>query len=152
MTESKEVEGKKTKKGKPRKVGFVKMQVIPDIKADTKNELVSSCVSDQAALISDDSTSYVDLAGIMKQHQVQVIPKEEIGRILPWMHITISNAKRMLLDIHHSINLMYLQSYPNKFCFKFNKRYFEGVMFDRLLFFCATFKMNLGIECDNHLK
>ena len=140
MTESKEVEGKKTKKGKPRKVGFIKMQVIPDLKADTINELVSSYVSNQAVLITDDSTSYVDLAGIVMQHQAQVIPKEDIGRILPWVHITISNAKRMLLDIHHSINPVYLQSYLNEFCYKFNRRYFGEAMFDRLLLVCATSK------------
>jgi len=38
--------------------------------------------SAQASLITDGSTSYVDLVGIMKQHEAHVIPKKEIGRIL----------------------------------------------------------------------
>ena len=140
MTESKEVEGKTTKKGKPRKVGFIKMQVIPDLKADTINDQVSSYISDQATLITDDSTSYVDFESIVKQHQAQVIPKNKIGDILPWVHIAISNAKRMLLDIHHRINPEFLQSYLNEFCYKFNRRYFGEALFDRLLMACATSK------------
>ena len=140
MTESKEVEGKKTKKGKPRKIGFIKMQIIPDLKADTLNDQVSSCISDQASLITDDSTSYVNFASIVKQHKAQVIPKENIGKVLPWVHITISNTKRMLLDVHHSINPMYLQSYLNEFCYKFNRRYFGEALFDRILLVCATSK------------
>lgn len=124
MAESKVVVGKTTKKGKPRKVGFIKMQVIPDLKAVTINDQVSSCISELATLITDDSTSYIDFESIVKQHQAQVIPKEKIGEILPWVHIAISNAKRMLLDIHHRINRDFLQNYLNEFCDNFNRRYF----------------------------
>jgi hypothetical protein len=58
MAESKEVEGKPTKKGKPRKVGFIKMQVIPDLRSKTINEQVIKNVSRKSTLITDDSTSY----------------------------------------------------------------------------------------------
>lgn len=133
MTESKEVEGKTTKKGKPRKVGFIKMQVIPDLKADTINKQVTANISNEATLITDDSTSYGDLSNLVGHHQAQVIPKEKIGEVLPWVHLAISNAKRMLLDIHHKIGPEFLQSYLNEFCYKFNRRYFGEAMFDRLL-------------------
>jgi hypothetical protein len=140
MAESKEVEGKTSKKGKPRKVGFIKMQVISDLKADTINNQVTSNISTGASLMTDDSTSYVDLDNLVKQHQAQVIPKEQVGEILPWVHLTISNAKRMLLDIHHKIKPEFLQSYLNEFCYKFNRRYFGEAMFDRLLIASVTCK------------
>jgi len=35
MAESKEIEGETSKKGKPRKVGYIKMPVINDLKEDT---------------------------------------------------------------------------------------------------------------------
>jgi hypothetical protein len=133
MVESKEVEGKTTKKGKPRKVGFLKMQIIPDLKSETINDQVDICISKETALITDDSTSYVDLANYVKHHEAQVIPKEKIGEVLPWVHIAISNAKRMLLDVHHFIKPEFLQSYLNEFCYKFNRRYFGELLFDRLL-------------------
>lgn len=140
MAESKEVEGKVTKKGKPRKVGFIKMQVIPNLKAETINEQITTNISDKATLITDDSTSYTDLETLVEKHQAQVIPKEKVGEVLPWVHLAISNAKRILLDIHHNIKPEFLQGYLNEFCYKFNRRYFGEAMFDRLLLVSATSK------------
>ena len=140
MAESKEVEGKVTKKGKPRKVGFIKMQVIPDLKSETINDQVTTNISDKATLITDDSMSYTDFENLVGKHQAQVIPKEKVGEVLPWVHLAISNAKRMLLDIHHSIKPEFLQGYLNEFCYKFNRRYFGEAMFDRLLLVSATSK------------
>ena len=140
MVESKVIEGKTTKKGKPRKVGYLKMQVIPDLKANTINEQVVSSISGAATLTTDDSTSYVDLKDLVGHHQAQVIPKEKVGKVLPWVHLAISNAKRLLLDIHHCIRPEFLQSYLNEFCYKFNRRYFGEALFDRLLVACASSK------------
>jgi hypothetical protein len=42
-------------------------------------------------------------------------------KVLPWMHIDISNAKRILLAIYQYINFKYLQSYPNELRYKFNR-------------------------------
>lgn len=140
MAESREVPGKPTKKGKPRKVGFIKMNVIADLQADTINNQVITNISDTATLMTDDSTSYTDLGGHVEKHHAQVIPKEKIGEVLPWVHLAISNTKRMLLDIHHKIKPEYLQGYLNEFCYNFNRRYFGEALFDRLLIASATSK------------
>ena len=142
MAESKKAEGKKTKKGKQLKVGFIKVQVIPNLQAETIDDKVATNISDKSTLITDDSTSYTNLEKLVKKHQPQVIPKEKVGEILPWVHLAISNAKRMLLDIHHNIKPEFLQSYLDEFCYKFNRRYFGGAMFDRLLMVSATMKNN----------
>ncbi|NDV46198.1 IS1595 family transposase [Paludibacter sp. 221] len=142
MAESKPVEGKMTKTGKPRQVGHLKMIVIDDLKSDTINPLVEKNVSDETTIDSDDSTSYVKLKDIVKEHRPQVIPKEKIGTILPWVHIAISNAKRMLLDIFHDIKPQYLQNYLNEFCYKFNRRYFGENLFDRLMIAAVAYKNN----------
>ena len=89
---------------------------------------------------SDDSTSYVNLKDIVKEHHPRVIPKKEIGRVLPWVHIAISNAKRLLSGIRHAISPEYLQSYLNEFCYEFNRRYFGDRLFDRLLIASVTTK------------
>jgi hypothetical protein len=140
MAESKDVEEKPAKKGKPRKVGFIKMQVIPNLKSGTINEKVITNISRQSTLLTDDSTSYTDLCNLVDKHQAQVIPKEKIGEKLPWVHLAIANAKRMFLDIHHNIKPEYLQGYLNEFCYKFNRRYFGEALFDRLLLVSATSK------------
>jgi len=140
MAESKDVDEKPAKNGKPRKVGFIKMQVIPNLKSGTINEKVITNISRKSTLLTDDSTSYTDLCNLVDKHQAQVIPKEKIGEILPWVHLAITNTKRMFLDIHHNIKPEYLQGYLNEFCYKFNRRYFGEALFDRLLLVSATSK------------
>lgn len=141
MAESKEIEGETSKKGKPRKVGYIKMKVISDLKAGTITPVVKHNISEQAVLLTDNSNSYVDLHTVVKEHNAQVIPKEKVEEMLPWVHIAISNAKRMLLDIHHDIKPEFLQNYLNEFCYKFNRRYYGEALFDRLLKACMTNKI-----------
>lgn len=125
---------------KNRKVGHIKMKVIENLKAATIDVNVKQFVSDESEIDSDDSTSYVNLHSIVKEHHPQVIPKKEIGKVLPWVHIAISNAKRLLLDIHHAICSEHLQNYLDKFCYKFNRRYLDDRLFDSLLTASATTK------------
>ncbi len=56
------------------------------------------------------------------------------------VHIAISNAKRLLLDIHHDVRPQYLQGYLNEFCYKYNRRYFGEKLFYRLLIACVSYK------------
>jgi transposase-like protein len=146
MVESKPVEGVTSKTGKPRQVGHLKMIVINDLKSETITPLVEKNVSDEATIDSDDSTSYVKLKDVVKENRPQVIPKKEIAKMLPWVHIAISNAKRMLLDIFHDIKPEYLQNYLNEFCYKFNRRYFGENLFDRLLIASVSYKNQFRIN------
>ena len=140
MAESVPVENKITKKGKPRKVGYLKMLVIDDLKSETITPLVKANVCSNSVIVSDHSTSYVDLKNVVKEHCPEVIPKQEISTALPWVHIAIGNAKRQLLDIFHKIKPRYLQCYLNEFCYKFNRRYFGEKLFDRLIIASITHK------------
>jgi transposase-like protein len=133
MTESSVVDQKLTKKGKPRRVGFIKMQVIDNLEADTITSIVKDKVTKNGIIDTDDSTSYVDLKKEVKEHNPKVIPKEKIGEALPWVHLTISNAKRLLLDLYHGVKPEFLQNYLNEFCYKFNRRYYGEALFERLL-------------------
>lgn len=133
MAESKEVKGEIKKNGKPKKVGYIKMLVLPDLKADTLTEIVERTVNPNSELTTDDSTSYTKLKDVVKEHKSQVIPKTQIGEILPWVHIAISNAKRMLLDLYHDIKPEHLQNYLDEFCYTFNRRYYGEALFDRVL-------------------
>lgn len=140
MAESIPVEGETTKNGKPRKVGHIKMFVIDDLKSTTIDLKVSENIDKQAVIDSDNSTSYTNFKSLVAQHRPQVIPKTEVGKMLPWVHIAISNAKRMLLDIFHDIKSEYLQSYLNEFCYKFNRRHFGEKRFDRLMIAAVCYK------------
>ena len=140
MVESTPTETKTTSKGKSRKVGHIKMMVIDDLKSETITPLVERNVTGETTVDSDHSTSYVKLDDIVKEHRPQVIPKTEVGKVLPWVHIAISNAKRQLLNTYHCIEPEYLQSYLNEFCYKFNRRYFGERLFDRVMIAAVSYK------------
>jgi hypothetical protein len=141
MAESVPVESGTTDKyGKPRKVGYLKMFVIDDLKSETIDEKVINNIDKQSIIDTDNSTSYTNFKTLVREHRPQIIPKNEIGKILPWVHIAISNAKRVLLDIFHDIKQEYLQSYLNEFCYKFNRRYFGEGLFERLLIAAVVYK------------
>jgi hypothetical protein len=141
MAESLPIEGYSCKGGKPRKVGYIKMFVIDDLKASTIDNNVALYVDKQAIIDSDKSTSYTNFKTLVKEHRPKVIPKGELNKALPWVHIAISNAKRMLLDIFHDIKPQYLQSYLYEFCYKFNRRYYGEQRFDRLMIAAVNYKM-----------
>jgi len=141
MAESTPVEDdRQTKGGKPRKVNYIKMIVIPDLKADTITPLVEENVSCKSVIDSDDSTSYTDLKDVVQEHNPQVIAKEDVGKVLPWVHIAISNAKRQFFNIYHQLDSLHLQNYLNEFCYKFNRRYFGENLFDRLMLASVSYK------------
>ena len=63
-------------------------------------------------------------------------------KILPWVHIAISNTKRLFLDMHHRIKNEYLQYYLNEFCYKFNRRYFGEKLFDKVVLAAISYNID----------
>ncbi len=82
---------------------------------------------------TDDSKSYTNFKSLVEEHVHQVIEPVQVGKILPWVHIATSNAKRLLLDVYHEITPGYLQNYLNEFCYKFNRRRFGNALLDKLM-------------------
>jgi hypothetical protein len=125
---------------KSRRVGYLKMKVIEDLKKETINTQVQELASNVTEIDTDDSASYVDLKDFVPRHNAQVIPKEKVGEVLPWVHIAISNEKRMILNTYHDIKPEFLQKYLDEFCYKFNRRYYGEALFNRLLVACVSYK------------
>lgn len=119
------------KHGTNKRVKFLKMKVVNSLKKKDTSKTVAQMVEISSKIVSDASTSYIDLN---QDYTIdsKVIPKKELNSVLPWVHKAISNAKKLLLDVHHRIDDDFLQSYLNEFFFKFNRRYFDN-KFDRLM-------------------
>lgn len=143
MAESKEVENENVSKKYEckKQFGFLKMKVIEGgLNEPLFTTKVKENVGLNATVNSDGSTSYTGLK-VNYNHNPQTIPKKDAGKILPWVHRSISNAKRMLLDVHHRIDDDFLQNYLNAFVYKMNRRYFDNV-FERLLVTAVSYKWN----------
>ena len=131
---------KAPEKGRPSKtVKHLKMQVIPDLKSKTITDIAGEHLESSVELTTDDSTSYVKFDEHVQSHQAIIADKNNIKTFLPWVHIAISNAKRLLLDVYHKLKTEYLQYYLNEFCYKFNRRYFGEKLFDRLVFAAISY-------------
>lgn len=128
------------KHGKKKKAGYLKMKVIESLKKETINDTVKTSVDQNTKIVSDKSTSYVDLENDF-EIESKVIPKKDIAKVLPWVHTAISNAKRLFLDVHHRIDDDFLQNYLNEFCYKFNRRYFDD-LFERLMIAAVSYRWN----------
>uniref|UniRef100_UPI004048AEA0 IS1595 family transposase n=1 Tax=Flavobacterium sp. TaxID=239 RepID=UPI004048AEA0 len=127
---------KAPKKGKPnRKVGYLKMVVMEDLKAESINKEVEKAIDKNATVLTDGYTGYAKLKEKITKHKVVVEPnKAKSAVIFPWVNRTISNAKKILLGIHHNcMNDQYMQNYLDEFCYKFNRRYFGDKLSDRLM-------------------
>jgi len=123
------------KKGKPvTKPGYLKISVVQSLsKLDITYE-AEKMVAATASVTTDGKTSYRTLKNICKNHtEIVVKDKKEITKIFPWVHTAISNAKKKITGLHHSVKDEYMQNYLNEFCYKFNRRYFGIKLFDRLM-------------------
>jgi len=131
--ESKYVESPKQPK-KPKEVGYIKMQMIEKGVKGQVLEKVTQMVDPQARVLSDGLKNYKKLPDIVREHvSITCISTKSSSKALPWVHTAIANAKRLFLGIYHCISRKYIQNYLNEFCYKFNRRYFEHTIFDRIL-------------------
>ena len=141
MVESKENKENQNKHRPSKKVKYLKMKVIGDLRSETLNREIEAGVAVGTEAVTDDYSSYKQ---ITKQvdHTACKVGKANVDKVLPWVHKAISNVKRLLLDVHHRIDDDFLQNYLNEFCYKFNRRYFEDKTMERLLIAGATHRWN----------
>ena len=122
------------------KLGFVKMKVIPSLKKTDINAAVKKQILKGSTIKTDGSTSYNDIKENYG-HEPTVVPNAQKSKTLPWVHIIISNAKRMLLDVHHRIDSDFLENYINEYVFKLNRRYAD-CLFERVLISAVSYRWN----------
>ena len=120
---------------KKRILGFAKMIVIDELKGVAIDYEVRKAISPSSIVISDGYRGYSGLSEIVEEHNAMVVPQKEAHIKLPWVHAVISNSKRQLLGVHHSIGKDFLQNYLNEFTYKLNRRTFQSDLFDRMI--CA---------------
>lgn len=127
-------DAKVLKHKKPKIVRYLKMKVIEKGGNNQVIKKANTLIGSQAKVVTDGSKSYQKLPDIIKEHiSIQCFNRKDTSDVLPWVHTAISNAKRLLLGIHHNVSKQYLQYYLDEFCYKFNRRYFGDRLFDRML-------------------
>jgi len=125
MVESGSVPDAKDGHKPSKKVGYLKMKVMEDLKADTINQEVDKHIDKQTNALTDGYRGYNKLKQVIAGHQIIIEPdKTKAAKLFPWVNRTISNGKKVLLGIHHNCaNEKFVQNYLDEFCYKFNQRY-----------------------------
>ena len=131
MAESTPLEDPNTQK-KSTHCRYFKMQVLPDGEAKTINETIVKSLDKEAIVFSDKAKNYLNISDFVEGHVTEYSNDHISNTSLKWVHIAISNAKRMFLGIYHWFHGSRLQNYLDEFCYKLNRRHFGNRKFDRL--------------------
>lgn len=119
---------------------FARMEAVSEVTYDKAQDLAKTWIQiDQARIKTDGKKVYPPLTEIGFRHRGHILGSpERAGEILPWVHILIANAKRFMQGTHHREAPKHLQRFLDEFDYRFNRRWFKGQLFDRLLTACAS--------------
>lgn len=116
------VESETKDDGSKGRCGNLKIATAEHISSPEINDLANTMLKRVQKVRTDGHPAYRQL-GNTKKHTWQAVKPKDAPKVLPWVHIAISNIKRLLNGIYHSVSERYLQYYLDEFVFKFNKRF-----------------------------
>jgi|TARA_R110002094_G_scaffold201134_1_gene172566 transposase-like protein len=115
-----------------KKAGFIAMKAVNGVNFKTVEDFVKHhLLSGQQ--VRTDAFSGLNIIDKTQQHQPKVTPSDKVDEWLPWVHIAIGNLKAFLLGTFHGVTGKYLQEYLDEFCYRFNRRFVEKQIPNRLL-------------------
>ena len=119
--------------------GFTRMEVAHDADSLNHLEMIQRTVVPQQTIRTDGGTSFRALEELGFKHDLHPrMTPQEMDRFLPWASTLTANVKRFLVGTHHFEAPKHLQRFLDEFSYRFNRRWFHGQLFDRLLTACAT--------------
>ncbi len=131
------------------KPGFAHMQVVDNASATTIESFLERLGYGPAteetqnlleAIRTDSWRSYGKAIKGTDLSHYKVVPRDpkSAGKLLPWVHRVISNAKAVIRGAHRGVSEKHLQSYLSEICYRFNRRFWERELFDRLIKACVS--------------
>jgi hypothetical protein len=115
-----------------KKAGYIAMQAVDSVCFSTVEAFVKKhLLANQT--VHTDAYPALNIINKTQSHEARVTPSELVDEWLPWVHIAIGNLKAFLLGTFHGVTGKYLQEYLNEFCYRFNRRYVEKQIPNRLL-------------------
>ena len=122
-------------KGNPK---YIKMEVAENMKSDSITYFADLNIADGSTISTDAFRSYNQLQNEGYDHHPKIFnPKEDSGH-LKWLHTIVSNAKAFINGTYHGLDKKHLPFYLSEFCYRFNRRFIPGRIFDKLLVSCVN--------------
>jgi len=113
---------------------YAKMLVVENFRAATIEKFAHDHIEKGSKIITDGFRAYKSQK-ITKDYFIDydMLPAEDEGSKLKWLHTIISNAKAFVLGTFHGLKADDLQLYLDEFCYRFNRRNIPHLMFDKLI-------------------
>jgi len=118
-------------------VTYAKMTVVDNVNAVTIKSLVKVNIQENQTIKTDGFRAYNIISETGHSHLKEIVKGKKAHEVMKWTHILISNTKAFLMGTFHRTGKKHLQSYLNEFCYRFNRRYWEFQLFDRLITACV---------------
>jgi transposase-like protein len=115
--------------------GYAAMHVVEHIDFQHIKDFALRNIERHQSIKTDAYPSY-NILDVEFYHQGEIVkPHEAMGK-LPWVHILIGTVKSFISGTYHGVSHKHLQSYLNEFCYRFNRRFNENQLLDRILTAC----------------
>lgn len=116
---------------------YAHMIAVNDLTEQSVSKASKEHFEEDSEIKSDAFSSYKVLSRYGYFHRPTKIGCPRLARkFLPWVHILISNAKAIHIGTHHGVSNQHLQKYLSEFCYRFNRRFQQNNLFDRLICAC----------------
>jgi transposase-like protein len=131
------------------KPGFAHMRIVDDASADTIENFLERLGCGRTTeegrqlmetIRSDGWRSYGKAATNKGLSHCKVVLRDptSAGKLLPWIHRVIANTKNVIRGTHRGVSGKHLQSYLSEISYRFNRRFWEAELFDRLIQACVS--------------
>lgn len=117
--------------------GYATMEVIESMHSNQLKDFALRAIEEDQTIHTDNYPSY-NVLDVDFYHLGETVKPHEAMDKLPWVHILIGNAKSFIRGTYHGVSHKHLQSYLNEFCYRFNRRFNELLITDRLLTACLN--------------
>ncbi len=116
---------------------YLRAQVVERVDGKTVRQVANNQIAPGSVLRSDGLPSYKPVAKDGYWHEPEVFDRNGNPEHLKWIHIVISNVKAFIAGTYHGLSDVHLQAFLDEFCFRFNRRKWDGQLFVRTLAACV---------------
>ncbi len=117
---------------------YARMNVVDAVNSTHVLESIHHDVQVNQVIKTDGFRAYTVIPAGGHEHRQEVVKGKKAHTVLKWVHILSSNAKTFLKGTYHGTGERHLQRYLDEFCYRLNRRFWEGQLFDRLVTACAS--------------
>ena len=118
----------KDENGKPQ---YLKMECLENLKGVTIGKYANNHIVEGSTIESDACRAYLKPLAQKYMHVYSIFDANSTDLI--WLHTMISNAKSFIQGTYHGMEKKHINLYLAEFCFRFNRRHFHEMLYQRLM-------------------